>query len=138
MNREVKYRAKTEFTEKENKFVYGYPVKGVCATGSQWFMHVPPKDPDDNYNIYPIDPSTLGQHIGRKDNYFNEAFEGDKAILYFGLSSICGLCRELHYPFVIVYNEFYARYEFYDNASDTTYTLEQVEGFKVVGNIHEE
>ena len=42
-----------------------------------WYIHVPPKDPDDNGGVYNVAPSTVGQFTGITDKNGRKVFEGD-------------------------------------------------------------
>lgn len=74
--REIKCRAKRfEKNPKKSDWIYGYPVKNVCASGTAWFMYVPPCDPDAKLEMYAIHEHTIGQWVWC--NSSGDFYEGD-------------------------------------------------------------
>ena len=76
--REILFRGKRI---DNGEWVYGYLVKRPSAAqwgdnGGPWYIDVPPVNPDDSYKNYNVDPDTVGQYIGIRENG-SPIFEGD-------------------------------------------------------------
>jgi len=69
--REIKFRGKTIFTKKENKFVYGYLIK---MFGELSIMEL-----NDENTVYSVDTETVSQYTGRNDKHGIEIY--DKTIV---------------------------------------------------------
>jgi uncharacterized phage protein (TIGR01671 family) len=73
--RPIKFRAKEVGT---GKWIYGLPQQGIDGEIKEMVSHEPsPFHSGNNLVWYKIDPKTVGQFIGRKDNKGVEVYEGD-------------------------------------------------------------
>lgn len=66
----------------KGRWVEGYIVSHPSAIQigddyNQWYIHVPPIDPDDNGGVFNVLPSTVVQYTGLKDKNGTRVFEGD-------------------------------------------------------------
>lgn len=83
MMREILFKAKRKDND---EWIYGYPMRHPQAVQvgpyePYWDMFVPPADPDDTGGVFRIDPDTLCQYIGLKDENGNRIWENDICII---------------------------------------------------------
>ena len=76
--KEILFRAKQIDT---NEWVFGYPLRGVCSTGSAWMMYISAANPDENNCTVFIDEATLGIWTGLQDENGRKIFHGDIGVL---------------------------------------------------------
>lgn len=77
--REILFRGKRI---DNGEWVEGYLTRRPSAIQygahySPWFIDKPPRDPDDNGDIYNVDGETVGQFTGRNDKNGKKIFEHD-------------------------------------------------------------
>lgn len=117
--RTIKFRGKSALN---GKWLFGY---------LSWYQE---EDSDRFINGELIDSETLGQFIGLHDIEGKEIYEGD--IIEYTKGDV----RLLHKPFVVLYNEDYAYFEYKDQKGNT-YSISKAGvkrfGIKVIGNIYE-
>lgn len=76
--REILFKAKrTDNGEWVEGYLCKHPSAVQIGECSPWYIHVPPADPDNNYRVCNVDPSTVCQYTGLTDKNGAKIFEGD-------------------------------------------------------------
>lgn len=149
--REILFKAKRL---DNGKWVEGYICKHPTAVqigeSSPWYIHVPPRDPDDNGGLYNVDPSTVCQYTGITDKNGIKVFEGDivsvkdreeiyKFVVCFGKSGgIRNVAHDVGY--IGFYFEGFSKetkkLQKFGLRDDIVYWIEEYD-YEVIGNIHD-
>lgn len=126
--REILFRGKRE---DNGEWVYGYLVKHPSAIhigdySNSWYIHVPPRDPDDNGGGYAVMPETVGQYTGQTDKNGTMIFDGD----------ICEIDRE-DGTFEIIWDNRFARIALVSNELYFDFDQFYRHEIRAIGNIHD-
>ncbi|MBQ8388809.1 MAG: hypothetical protein IJX46_07785 [Clostridia bacterium] len=117
--REILFRGKTE----KGEWVEGLLWKKKHNTDKIFISCFP--DHDDNEEVFPVKPETVGQYTGLTDKNGKKIFEGD----------IVDIC----YPYTIVHNALinYVGASFYGDNGNDLWSLDEYFYLEVISNIHD-
>lgn len=132
MSREIKFRGKSIGI---GEWIYGYLFNygGIVRSRNMLCIcHCIPER-KDAYNIYSVDPSTIGQYTGLKDKNYKKIFDGD--ILYQDGNILGVVCFSLRYGISIQKQS--STWALRNFVLDSDFDTKVLTDIEVKGNIHD-